>query len=315
MGDLGTFVPIFLSLVAFNGLLPARALFLAGLVYITSSLYFRLPVPVQPLKAMAAIAIAEGLGMPMIAAAGLWMGFILLMLTLTGRVDWLLRYFTRPIVKGIQLGVGLMLIKTSVGLFTLRSYPTDSVLQTTLTGFPEVTEFLSALWVLVLPQLPLTLGNSVYATSDVARDYFGEKAGRALPGKLALSLGLSNLAIGSLGGLPVCHGSGGLTAHYRFGARTGGATLIAGGIFVLISVVFAGSGDLVFQFIPPWILGAMLLYVGICHVLLIRGLESKRLMACTMGLVGIATNNLLYALVLGLAGENFQGLVIRLKGR
>jgi MFS superfamily sulfate permease-like transporter len=314
MGDLGTFIPIFLSLVALNGLPPARALFLTGLVYIASSLYFRLPVPVQPLKAMGAIAIAKGLGMPMIAAAGLWMGLILLILAVTGRIDWLLKYFSRPIVKGIQLGVGLMLIKTSVSLFTKTTYPFDHDIQTTISHFPDTRELLSALWLLVLPQLPLTLGNAVYAVSDVARDYYGEKARRASPSGMAVSLGLSNLVIGSLGGLPVCHGSGGLTAHYRFGARTCGATLVAGGIFILVSLVFVGSGDLVFQLIPPWILGGMLLYVGICHVLLIRGLESKRLLVWSMGLVGIATSNLLYALILGLISENFRGLLIRLRG-
>ena len=313
LGDLGTFVPVYMSLVALNGLPPARSIFLVGLVYITAALYFRLPIPVQPLKAMAAIAIAGGLGMPMISAAGIWMGLILLLLVLTGKIDWLSRYFTRPIVKGIQLGVGLMLIKTSVGLFTLSSCPVVESARIAPLSLPELSIFLPALWVLVLPQLPLTLGNAVYAASDVARDYFVESARRASPRRLALSLGFSNILIGFLGGLPVCHGSGGFTAHYRFGARTAGATLITGGAFVLISVIFVGSGDLIFSSIPPWVLGSMLLYVALCHVWLIRRLREKPAVAVVMGLAGVMSGNLMYALILGLLMESLLERVKRRK--
>jgi len=312
LGDLGTFVPVYMSLVALNGLPPARAIFLVGLVYIAAALYFRIPIPVQPLKAMSAIAIADGLGMPMISAAGIWMGLILLLLTLTGKIDWLSRYFTRPIVKGIQLGVGLMLIRTSVGLLTLSSCPIVGSARVAPFSLPEFSIFLPALWVLVLPQLPLTLGNAVYAVSDVARDYFGEGARRTSPRRLALSLGLSNLLTGFLGGLPVCHGSGGLTAHYRFGARTAGATLITGGAFVLISAIFFASGDLILGSIPPWVLGVMLLYVGACHVWLLRRLREKHAIAIVMGLVGVMSGNLMYALILGLLME---GLLVRVKRR
>jgi len=304
LGDLGTFVPIFLSLVALNGLPPSRTLLLVGLVYIGTALYFRLPVPVQPLKAMAAIAIAGGFGMPMIAAAGLWMGAILSLLAITGRIDWMSRYFTRPVVKGIQMGVGLILLKASLNLVTASSFPDDSGAAVGTAGSPEVSVLLPALWLLVLPQIPLTLGNAVYAVSDVARDYFGDGAVRANPRNFAISLGISNLAMGVAGGLPVCHGSGGLTAHYRFGARSGGATLILGMMFVLLAVIFSGSGVIVLRLIPPWLLGTMLAYVGICHILLIRGLRERRIMALAMGVIGLLTSNLFYALVFGLVVDN-----------
>jgi SulP family sulfate permease len=304
LGDLGTFVPLFLSLVALNGLPPARTLLLVGLVYIGTALFFRLPVPVQPLKAMAAIAMAGGLGMPMIAAAGLWIGVILFLLAVTGKIDWLSRYFTRPVVKGIQLGVGLILLRTSLNLLTTASYPGNSGTMGGTSAFPEASSFLPALWLMVIPQLSVTLGNAVYAVSDVAKDYFGKRADRMSHRNLAISLGLSNLAIGSLGGLPVCHGSGGLTAHYRFGARTGGATIIMGAIYILLGIVFVFSGDLFLAHIPPQLLGAMLLYIGICQALLIRGLEERLWIALGMAGIGFLTRNLAYGLLFGLVMEH-----------
>ena len=301
LGDLGTFVPIYLALVAFNGLSPTRPLIVTGLVYVASSLFFRVPMPVQPLKAMGAIAIAQGLGMPMIAAAGVWMGVILLCLTLTGRIEWLSRYFTQPIVKGIQLGVGLMLL--NVGFRLIAAGPPHAgslAAPASPTGwFP----LLSVLWVLVLPQFPLTLGNAVFAVSDVAHGYFGDRACRVTPRNLSLSLGLANLLAGSFGGLPVCHGSGGLTAHYRFGARTAGSTIIMGGLYILLAVAFGHRARSILGAVPTPLLGAMVVYVGVCHGLLVRGLKEKRLLAWTLGFVGLATGNLAYSLGLGLAAE------------
>jgi SulP family sulfate permease len=303
LGDIGTFVPIFLSLVALNGLPLSRSLVLVGLIYICTALYFRIPLPVQPLKAMATIAIAGGLGMPMIMAAGLWMGIILLLLAFTGRIEWLTQFFSRPIVKGIQLGVGLMLIKASLNLITMSSYPEDPGVRESLDQLPPLSVILPSLWILVLPQLPLTLGNAVFAVSDVAGDYFGDKSRRASPRNLASSIGLANLAIGVVGGLPVCHGSGGLTAHYRFGARTGGATLIMGVLYITLAIAIFFSGDLFLRFIPPWLIGLMLLYVGICHALLVRGLMEQVWLALSMGIIALLTGNLLYSLVFGLLAE------------
>ena len=71
----------------------------------------------------------------------------------------------------------------------------------------------TAFTVLVLPQLPLSFANSCLATADAARVYFGEKAAAVRPGRLATSFGSANLFAGAIGGMPVCHGAGGLTAH------------------------------------------------------------------------------------------------------
>lgn len=302
LGDLGTFVPLYLGLVALCGLPPSRSLFLFGATYAAAALFFRLPMPVQPLKAMAAVAIAQRLGAPTLAAAGLWMGAILLGLALAGKVDALGRLFTRPIVKGIQLGVGLILIKNGLKLL-LGPLPQYSIGGGHAAAFPSAHDAWMALTLLVLPQLPLTLGNAVYAVADVARDYFGADARRATPRNLALSLGLSNLLAGAAGGLPVCHGSGGMTAHHGFGARSGGATLLMGLACMGLALCLPGRAHHLFAQMPPALLGAMLVYPGVCHVLLLRKLDEKLPLAVLMGLIGAATGNLAYALGFGLAAQ------------
>src|SRR3989337_3705411 len=95
-------------------------------------------------------------------------------------------------------------------------------------GLPEPSQLLTAFVVLVIPQLPLTLGNAVIACADTARGYFRQDADRVTHRSLLISKGLANIFAGGIGGMPVCHGAGGLTAHYRFGARTGGATILLG---------------------------------------------------------------------------------------
>lgn len=310
LGDMGTLLPIFLSLVALNNLPPIRSLVLVGLVYIGSALYFRVPLPVQPLKAMAAIAIAQGLDASLLSAAGVWMGLILLTLSLTGKIQWLEQFFTKPVVKGIQLGVGLMLIKTSVRLIADVAHSASGV-EPVLTQL----DYFFVLWVLVLPQLPLTLGNAVFAVTDVARDYFHEKARRVSPKNLCASLGAANLVTGALGGLPLCHGSGGMTAHYRFGARGPGATMIMGGLCIMVAILFADRAPAFLALIPSWMLGVMVLYVGICHAQLVWGSNEKRVLSLLIGLIGLATHNLAYALIFGLLVENAPRIVHRIKSR
>ena len=78
----------------------------------------------------------------------------------------------------------------------------------------------NAFTVLVVPQVPLSFANSCLATADAARVYFGKAAERVRPGRLATTFGSADLLAGAISGMPVCHGAGGMTAHYAFGART-----------------------------------------------------------------------------------------------
>src|SRR6266540_4064469 len=116
VADLGVLVPIAVALIVKNGLSPTAVLLPAGLLYITVSFVYRLPVPVQPLKALGAIAIAKGLGSDEIAAAALVLGAIFLVLGRIGALDLAARAFPRALIRGVQLTVGLLFLKIAWGL-------------------------------------------------------------------------------------------------------------------------------------------------------------------------------------------------------
>src|SRR5271155_1069760 len=108
LGDLGVLVPIAVALIVKNGLTPTAVLLPAGLLYVVAGLVYRLPVPVQPLKAFGAIAIAHGFGADDIAAGALLMGVIFVALGVSGLLDQVAKVFPQPIIRGIQLSVGLL---------------------------------------------------------------------------------------------------------------------------------------------------------------------------------------------------------------
>jgi SulP family sulfate permease len=116
VADLGVLVPIAVALIVKNGLSPTAVLLPAGLLYIAVSFIYRLPVPVQPLKALGAIAIAQGLGSDEIAAAALVLGSIFLVLGRVGALDLAARAFPRALIRGVQLTVGLLFLKIAWGL-------------------------------------------------------------------------------------------------------------------------------------------------------------------------------------------------------
>jgi sulfate permease, SulP family len=118
VADLGVLVPIAVALIVKNGLSPTAVLLPAGLLYATVAVAYRLPVPVQPLKALGAIAIAKGLGSDEIAAAALLMGAIFITLGATGLLDLAARAFPRALIRGVQLTVGLLFLKIAWTLVT-----------------------------------------------------------------------------------------------------------------------------------------------------------------------------------------------------
>jgi hypothetical protein len=116
VGDLGVLVPIAVALIVKNGLSPTAVLLPAGLLYVVVALVYRLPIAVQPLKAVGAIAIAQGLGADEIAAAALMLGTFFVVLGATGLVDHVGRAFPRALIRGVQLTVGLLFLKVAWGL-------------------------------------------------------------------------------------------------------------------------------------------------------------------------------------------------------
>lgn len=129
-------------------------------------------------------------------------------------------------------------------------------------GFPSKLDFMFVIFALVLPQIPITIGNAVIANKNLSDTYFKENSSKVTYKSLCVSMALGNLVSFSVGGMPQCHGAGGLSAHYRFGARTAGSNLIIGFIFIVLVVVL-GNGIYGFlTMIPMAILGVLLLFSG-----------------------------------------------------
>ena len=165
----------------------------------------------------------------------------------------------------------------------------------------DAATFATAFAVLVVPQAPLSFANSCLAPADAARVYFGPAGERVRPGGLGTTYGLANLFAGAFSGMPVCHGAGGLTAHYSFGARTGGAPL-AMGAFLLALAVGAGAGlAALLPAFPLPILAGLLATAGLLHMGLMRDLSGSRswAIALVVGAVGF-TVDLAVALGVGL---------------
>ena len=352
LGDLGTLLPLAIGLIVINGLNPTTLLLVVGLAYIGSGVYYRIPMPVQPLKALSAIAIALALRPAVISAAGLIIGSLLLLLSITRLIVPLAKLFPKPVIRGIQLGLALILFKTALGLILepqlllpdvslviavvgiglgllsfKKGWPASLVIIafglgvsgyfgffTMLEGasfgpllpspqLPGSQELWLAFVLLVIPQIPLTLGNAIVATADTAKVYFGEKAHRTTLPALSGGIGLTNIIAGFLGGMPICHGSGGLSAHYRFGARTGGASLMIGAVFLALALFFGKSLVLVLSLIPLPILAVLLIFTAVQHGLLIRDLKARQdyIVAATVGIATIATNNLALGFASGIA--------------
>src|SRR3972149_10515299 len=116
LGDLGTLLPLTAALISLNQMNATGVFFVIGLAYMAAGLFYRLPVPVQPLKAVAAIAIAGGLSASVISASGLVMAVVLLLLSITGAIRLVSRLFPRAVIRGIQLGLALFLVKAGLSL-------------------------------------------------------------------------------------------------------------------------------------------------------------------------------------------------------
>lgn len=110
----------------------------------------------------------------------------------------------------------------------------------------------------VIPQLPLTLGNAVLATTLLIKDLLDREVPER---KVVSSMGIMCLISSPFGGFPMCHEAGGLAAQYRFGARTGGSNIISGIILLIISFSFGSQG--LNNMLPYGILGALLFFTSL----------------------------------------------------
>jgi len=329
MGDFGTFFPLAIGYFAINGMNPAGLLVMMGLANIVSGLVYRLPLPIQPMKVLAAVAISQRWSPSLIYAAGFGTGVIWLLLSFTGLIQRIAAVTPRSAVRGIQVALGIMLaiqgfemVSTgwALGIISIvivillrqnRYAPAAIVLMVlgiVLVGvrgeveggihagftLPPLTTFsIPEIWegfVLAgFAQIAVTSTNAIIATSALIKDYWPEKP--VSERKLALNHGIMNLIPPFFGGMPICHGAGGLAGQYHFGARTGGANVIEGVIEVGLGLFLAGSIAGLFAAFPESIIGAMLLLVGIELVKFVRDirLQEVPVMAVTVGLA-LATN-------------------------
>ena len=368
LGDFGTLIPLSVGLILITGLSFTSVFLIVGVFYVLIGMYYRLPIPVQPLKVVAAIAIAfpDKITVPIISATGFTFGVILLALAWTGIIDWMAKFFSKPVIRGIQLGLGLMLLIKGIGfiqnttlfmgntnavtifgiplnpllgilgvivtLFLLSSVRLPAALAMVAAGViiglafgalkgmvfemgpapmefivPTAADFGSAFFLLVIPQIPLTLGNAVIGTTDTVRSLFdkSEQTQRATHRGFATSMGLANIAVGAWAGMPLCHGAGGLAAHYRFGARTGGSNIMIGLLFVIIALLFGKMGITFLSCIPNAVLGILLLFAGLELALFLKDVGGKNdlFLAFLIAGISLATNNMGIAFVAGIFVE------------
>lgn len=301
LADLGTIIPFILIAVTVSGMKLGPILLMFGLFYVYSGIVYKLPMPVEPLKVVGAIAIAGGLTHGEIVGAGLFVGLFFLLMGVTGAINYLEKIFPLSLIRGVQLGLALMLlvkggqyilqdayvggfalllaaisilwnrrfkdlympgalivlaIGIAYGIFRLGmpAFQLALPIDLYLPGLPEIV---SGAYKAGIAQIPLTLTNAILATSLLTSDLFKEKVSSK---KLSNNIGIVNLVATPLGGFPMCHGAGGLAAHYRFGARTGGADVMIGALFVALAFV---STSAMLALVPAGVLGALLAFAGV----------------------------------------------------
>lgn len=394
LGDLGTLLPIAMGMILTSGLDPVGIFFTTGLFYILSGFYFKVTVPVQPMKVIGAYAIATGTTASQISASAFLIGCFLLFVGSSNAISTVGRLIPRSVIRGVQLSTGVLLMAEGIrfmtgtskyqllkgsaepcfaiqslgpipigiliGIFgavlTLfllenRKYPAglliiilgvllgaifgiNGLISNLFPGFhvpgvlpdynipelfpgllsgfhlpalfpyglPSQADFTFVLLALVLPQIPMTIGNAVIAYSDLSKEYFGSKSSKVTYQAACISMAIANFAAFCLGGMPLCHGAGGLAAHYRFGAASAGSNLIIGSIFIMSAIIFGPEIVSILSLIPMSILGVMLVFAGSQLALTLLDLNQRKDMFCALIVLGITVaSNLAAGFMAGIA--------------
>jgi MFS superfamily sulfate permease-like transporter len=355
-GDIGTDLPLIVGVILASGLDAPSVLIMFGLMQILSGLIYRLPMPVQPLKAMAVIVISQKVSPDVLYGGGLAIGITMLVLSATGLIDRLARIVPKNVIRGIQFGLGLQLsllalrdyvqadaalgyglaiLGFAITLFLLgnRRYPPALILIVIgvvyaavfkgqgfhtfeSIGFylpavhvPTTDAILTGWLLLALPQLALSLGNSILATRQVIEDLY--------PGypvtvrKISWTYSLMNLVNPFLSGYPTCHGSGGMAGHYAFGARTGGSVIIEGALYLILGLFFGAGFEQVIQIFPKPILGVVLFFEGLTLMKLVGDMTDSKQNFIIVLMVALAANGLPYGYVIGLLAGTLVAYLAR----
>ena len=195
-------------------------------------------------------------------------------------------------VAGLILGARLDMGVNDMGLYLPDWLPA---------GFPGKIDFTFALFALVLPQLPMTLGNAVLAYTDLSKEYFREQSAKVNNRRVCVSMALANFFSFFVGGMPMCHGAGGLAAHYRFGARTAGSNLIIGVVFAVMALVLGPHIINVLHLLPMSMLGVLLVFAGSQLALTVMDLNTRKEYFTATLILGITlASNLAAGFIAGL---------------
>jgi MFS superfamily sulfate permease-like transporter len=311
-----------------------------GVVNIGLGLIYRLPMPLEPKKVVAAVAISQGWSPPMIYTTGFTLGVLWLVLALSGLVDRVVKWVPFAVMRGIQLGLGIVLAITGlkmmstwwlmgavavvIALLLQESRHLPAAIALVLLGLAviiaqgqasEVFRFGFRLPPLTLPQLdlvvpgmlgaglgqiPLTLTNATIATAALICEYFPN---RAVPErKLVLNQGVMNVVASFFGGMPMCHGAQGLAGQYYFGARTGGASIIEGLIEIGLGLFLSQSLLGLFNAFPQAILGAMMVLVAFQLMWPVARLEGRDAVFATLTGVVAAGIGMAVGALVGVVG-------------
>lgn len=356
-GDLGTDLPLIVGMILAAGLDAASVLILFGAMQVLTGLVYRMPMPVQPLKAVAVLVITQKLAPGILYGAGLAIGAVMLVLTLSGALEWLARVVPRCVVRGIQFGLGVQLVTLAfreyvradggwgwalaaaafvLALALAGNRRLPSALAVVGLGLIYAAAFRGGEWfggpplelrlpawhtptwnevwtgflLLALPQIPLSLGNSILATRQLAADFFPERPLSIR--RIGLTYSLMNLICPWWGGVPVCHGSGGMAGHYAFGARTGGSVVIYGASFALAGLFLSNGFERLSHLFPLPVLGVLLLFEGWTLLTLVRDTAGNKAQFMIAVLVGLMAGNLPYGYVIGIVvGTALHFLVVR----
>mmetsp|Transcript_6938 Transcript_6938/g.15816 ORF Transcript_6938/g.15816 Transcript_6938/m.15816 type:complete len:500 (-) Transcript_6938:202-1701(-) len=314
LGDLGTLIPLLAACSKVGSVRLGPGLLWMGIFNVVSALQWDIPVPVQPMKSIAAVAISDGMSPEVFAASGILAGGIVMLLGVTRLIDVANALVPKCIVAGMQVGLGTKMAATGCGYWTTVDWFDLNGKLTALLVFAAGTAMLvrtklpSALIVFcvgvvlaaidmhkngaklvfeglelpvivpsgkewsdgfikgTLPQLPLTTLNSVVSVCALSVDLFrsAEEGGKGISRvSVASSVGILNLVGCWFGGMPSCHGAGGLAGQYKFGARGGCAILMLGLAKIALALIFGQGVDTVVQYYPTVVLGVLVVFAGV----------------------------------------------------
>jgi len=348
-GDVGTLIPFVVAYITIVKMPPLGLLFMFGVTLLASGLYYRTPIPIQPMKAIGAAAIAGGISPAALYGSGLTTGLFWLLAGVTGIIRPIAKLATKPVVRGIMLGLGLTFMVDGVhrmttspilagialvvtyllltnpkipAMFILLIIGIASVVITNPQLLPELAkihvgfqmpvfslpmitwnDLVTGTLLFTLPQIPLTLGNAVIAITAENNEHFPDRP--VTEKKIAISQGIMNLVAPLFGGIPMCHGAGGMAGHVRFGARTGGALVILGTILILFALFFSDSVSIIFKIFPNAILGVILFFAGSELAIVTRDIGDKKADVYVMIIVAaVAMWNMGAAFLAGVLMDN-----------